>query len=374
MKFYEKYYNNNYDELITYYPRFYRDVFEMVEILKAHGRIMDGIEGNIGQTYFNGFIDYADEVTISKLEVFLGIGLDRNRTLEERRRIVKSYFVGSGKISASKIIQMIAVYTDSPVSCKLEPFDDGGNNRLYIEILNGEEETICTKDILAILSKRIPAHLLFCLASRWIVEIPVPVYSRSGLRMTGEFYPRYNVLPFLLDGKALLDGTYCLNGYLTGETLDFYPVMLRMIAGADWCTSATGTVGAQLLFRPEILLELKNDAALRIWGAACTKAQTKSRFYLQGNVNAGTQTSSQLTTQGELKEDISTSALPHAILGADATLSQEGALCMGATVGEGCVGEAGGTLTVEKDLWLLDGSVMLDGSRLLDAEIYKEEI
>ncbi len=372
MKFYEKYYNNNYDELITYYPRFYRDVFEMVEILKAHGRIMDGIEGNIGQTYFNGFIDYADEVTISKLEVFLGIGLDRNRTLEERRRIVKSYFVGSGKISASKIIQMIAVYTDSPVSCKLEPFDDGGNNRLYIEILNGEEETICTKDILAILSKRIPAHLLFCLASRWIVEIPVPVYSRSGLRMTGEFYPRYNVLPFLLDGKALLDGTYCLNGYLTGETLDFYPVMLRMIAGADWCTSATGTVRAQLLFRPEIPIEIKNDAALRIWGAARAKTQAINRFFLYGSVHKKIQNGSQLVMQGIVKEHMDTEASPQFIAETEVEIAQESALQAEGFVD--CGVKTDGTLIVEKDLWRLDGSVMLDGSRILDAEIYEEKI
>lgn len=99
MKFYDKYYTSNYEELITYYPRFYRDVFEMVEILKAHGRIADGMEDNIEQAYLNGFIDYADEATIAKLERFLEIGLNRNRTLEERRRLVKSYFVGFGNLT-----------------------------------------------------------------------------------------------------------------------------------------------------------------------------------------------------------------------------------------------------------------------------------
>ena len=57
MKFYEKYYASNYEELITYYPRFYRDVFEMVEILKAYGRIADNLENNIEQIFFNSFID-----------------------------------------------------------------------------------------------------------------------------------------------------------------------------------------------------------------------------------------------------------------------------------------------------------------------------
>ena len=372
MKFYEKYYKNNYDELITYYPQFYRDVFEMVEILKAHGRIMDGIEENIGQAYFNGFIDYADEVTISKLEVFLGISLDRNRTLEERRRIVKSYFVGSGKISASKIIQMIAVYTDSPVSCKLECFDDEGNNRLYIEIESNEKESICAKDIFAVLSKRIPAHLVFCLASRLMVEIRIPVEIQAKLRMTGIFYPRRNVVPNLLDGTTFLDGAYCLDGSISGQGIDFYPVVLRIIASAEWRTERAGTAVASLLFRPEILLELKNDAALRIWGAACAKTQAINRFFLYGSVHKKIQNGSQLVMQGTVKEHMDTEALPQFIAETEVEIAQESALQAEGFVE--CEVKTDGTLIVEKDLWRLDGSVMLDGSRILDAEIYEEKI
>ena len=70
LKFYNRYYQNSYEELITYYPRFYRNVFEMVEILKAYGRIADDLENNIEQIFFNSFIDYADERIIEKFEVF----------------------------------------------------------------------------------------------------------------------------------------------------------------------------------------------------------------------------------------------------------------------------------------------------------------
>lgn len=372
MKFYEKYYANNYDELITYYPRFYRDVFEMVEILKAYGRIADGMEENIEQTYRNGFLDYANEATISKLENFLKIGQNKNRTLEERRRLVKSYFVGAGKMSASAIFQIIAVYTDSPVICELKPFDDKGNNRLYIEIQNSEEKTIYTKDIFAILSKRIPAHLLFCFASRLTIEIPIPVNVESGLRMISEFFPRYNVLPFLLDGKTRLDGTYYLNGYLSGETLDFYPVVLQIRAETDWRKGAAGTVQTQLCFRPWVQMNMQNDADLKLWSAVCVKAQTASRFFLQGSADAGTQTSSQLTMQGTAEERMDADALPQLIADVELEILQESALQMRTSVGENC--KVDGSLVVEKDLWRLDGSVMLDGSRLLDAEIYTEEI
>ena len=34
LNLYNRYYQNNYEELITYYPLFYREIYEMKEILK----------------------------------------------------------------------------------------------------------------------------------------------------------------------------------------------------------------------------------------------------------------------------------------------------------------------------------------------------
>lgn len=146
---------------MTYYPRFYRDVFEMVEILKAHGRILDGVEGDIEQAYLNGFIDHADESTIEKLERFLDIGLNRSHTLEERRRLVKSYFVGFGKISASLIRKMVGVYTDSPVDCRFEPFDEEKNNALYVRVYQDDH----IDEIITMISRKIPAHINFVMVN-----------------------------------------------------------------------------------------------------------------------------------------------------------------------------------------------------------------
>lgn len=143
MKFYDKYYENNFEELITYYPRFYRDVFEMVEILKAHGGIADELEANIEQTYLNSFIDYADEDTIEQLEKFLNIGLNKSRTLEERRRLVKSYFVGFGKVSASMLAEMIKSYTGASVDIKFEPFDEEATT-CFISISREATSRRCT--------------------------------------------------------------------------------------------------------------------------------------------------------------------------------------------------------------------------------------
>ncbi len=161
MKFYDKYFASNYDELITYYPRFYRDVYEMTEILKAHGRIADELEANIEQTFFNASIDYADEATITRLENFLNIYSTKGRTLEERKRFLKSFLIGFGKISASLICQMISAYTNAPVSCRFEPFDDEGNNLFYIDFQRASNETIYMSDILTLLARKLPAHIKY---------------------------------------------------------------------------------------------------------------------------------------------------------------------------------------------------------------------
>lgn len=178
MKFYDKYYENNFEELITYYPRFYRDVFEMVEILKAHGGIADELEANIEQTYLNSFIDYADEDTIEQLEKFLNIGLNKSRTLEERRRLVKSYFVGFGKVSASMLAEMIQSYTGASVDIKFEPFDEEGNNMLYINFRRGDEPTLYMSDINLLLGKKIPAHIQYQAAVTYHFPVGVGVRRR----------------------------------------------------------------------------------------------------------------------------------------------------------------------------------------------------
>ncbi len=211
-------------------------------------------------------------------------------------------------------------------------------------------------------------------AVHYIFNYTVEQQVRYGtkLRMEGVFYPRRNTPPFFLDGTVRLDGTYTLSGYLSGHSEDFYPVLLAVWSGVDWRTRSAGTAVASLLFRPEILLELTNDAALRVWGAALAKTQTISRLYLQGNVNAGAQTSSQLTTQGAAEEHMDASASAQNIAETEIEIIQESMLWVEG--GVDCGVKTEGTLVVEKDLWMLDGSVMLDGSRILDAEIYEEKI
>lgn len=249
MKFYNKYYGNNYEELITYYPRFYRDVFEMVEILKAHGRIADELEGNIEQVYLNNFIDYADEETIEKLEKFLAIGLNKSRTLEERRRFVKSYFVGFGKVSASMLVEMIQSYTGASVECYFEPFDDERNNMLYINFQRGEEPTLYMSDINLLLGKKIPAHIKWQAAVTYRFPVGVGVRRRHykygydlcgtkpDIAMLGAIFNRATVVQAKASNYTVTHHQTAETDELTGTLLDISTIgsllAVSSVVGAD---------------------------------------------------------------------------------------------------------------------------------------------
>lgn len=157
---YEKAWACNYDELITYYPLFYRGVKEMDAILRAHGKLADGLEADIERVFGNQFIDTMDEAAIGHMEKFLNIGLNASRTLEERKRIIKPYFAGLGKVSASAIEAMIKSYSGAEVKSRLEAYDDAGNQALFIDIARGEKESFYMDDILKFLNMKMPAHIL----------------------------------------------------------------------------------------------------------------------------------------------------------------------------------------------------------------------
>lgn len=150
MKFYEKYYAGSYEELITYYPRLYRDVYEMVEILKAQGRIADALEDDIEQTYLNNFILTADLATVKIWEGILGIIHEGELTLEQRRQVVIGRLGGYGHIGEPEIRDVIAHYTENAVAV------DFALGVIYIVI---EGEIFDEANLLYTLLHRIPAHL-----------------------------------------------------------------------------------------------------------------------------------------------------------------------------------------------------------------------
>lgn len=159
--FYNNGFENSYEELSSYYPAFYRNVLEMKAILEAEGRLLDGCLGAADAMLNNAFVMTANEAMITRLEAFLGIETDKNRSLEERRSLVYSFYIGSGKLSASKLKSVLRSYTSSDISISLERTDAEGNNTLVIIISREGTEKVSVNygELEAALQKMIPAHI-----------------------------------------------------------------------------------------------------------------------------------------------------------------------------------------------------------------------
>lgn len=134
--------------------------------------------------------------------------------------------------------------------------------------------------------------------------------------MLSEFYPRNNLQWLLLDGTWNLNGDYTLSGYKAGALADFYPVYVTY-------ASACGMDGIV-------------ENRLQVVG--------EYQEYLRAET-----VSTELLAETGINEKYSERF--HSVSESRAEILSEG------------------RLRVEVDLWHLDGTVALDGSRSLKSEI-----
>lgn len=162
-------YNNNYEELKTFLPVFYDDVFEMQVILWVTGGELDKAEDGLNRVLLNNFIMDADDKAISRLERFLYLQVDKTRPLDERKRLLASFFVGFGKMSATKLKEIVFSFTNAAS----EVFFREGV--ISIEIERGSAPSLYLIDVNTIISRRIPAHLPFILVVKYTVLAEIGV-------------------------------------------------------------------------------------------------------------------------------------------------------------------------------------------------------
>lgn len=143
-------YANNFQELCAAMPLFYLEVFEMRAILRAQGRLLDGVCGEVEKLVDVNFILTADEATIQMWEKALKIIYKSKLTLDQRKRVIIGYIIGLGHIGEKEIRDIIGQYTPNHV--------DFDFLRGTITILV-EGEIFDEENLLETLLRRIPAHL-----------------------------------------------------------------------------------------------------------------------------------------------------------------------------------------------------------------------
>ena len=225
MQLYENAFPSTYEEIKTWYPVWYRDVFEMDALWQVFGGQMDKIQADIIQMVNNNFIDFADADTITRLENFLSIVHPFPRSLAERRAVLRGFVLGLGHIGRQTIIELISLFTSGEIDVA---FSRPG--RITVTVTHDFGDMFRASDIFMILGHRIPAHLALD-----IIDLPQPVrvQNRNQFVFRDLLMVRFRIVNrtariITLNGERLLDGTWLLDSGTHGIRFVDFNVKARI--------------------------------------------------------------------------------------------------------------------------------------------------
>ena len=302
-------------DLAGYVPEFLREVREFRQLYGAHESELKRLHGKMDELWKDSLIPSATIQGIKRFEHMTGLKPYPGDTLEERRSAVSLKWNQQLPYTIPRLKERLELAV-GPAGYEL--WVRGNAYELELWILDQPYRVL--QDLRDMTRQMIPANLVFIFAGLYPTKIPVETAAAARLELISDFYARYNREFLYLDGSWPLDGVYLLNGYKEIKGLDLYPV--KMAARGEWHTSVTSAWQAGYRSHTEALPETETE--LQITGAAVGQA-------------AG---------EGRLRLAWEQSAEP----------------------------EVGCQLRVEHNLWYLDGSVLLDGSSFLDAEIFEYDL
>lgn len=159
MKFFGNAPDNWYEEIKSYFPKWYADIAEMDALWRVWGVFLDKLQNDIQNVLDNYFITSCDEDTIAFWEDFIGVHMASSVSIEQRRRILMTLFSGFGKCSRSKIQQLLRKFTGTEADVELIRIDDEGNSALKVRIDIQNSENWNPVDVDMVLDRVAPAHL-----------------------------------------------------------------------------------------------------------------------------------------------------------------------------------------------------------------------
>lgn len=301
-------------DLTRYLPGFLRDVEELSQTAKAEEAEAGRLYGKMDQAWNTGFIRTADLQGIKRWESLLGIKPYSGDALEERRAAVLSRWNQQLPYSLARLKERL----DASVGRSNYELDVRHN--LYeLELALIDQAYRIMRETHDMTKAMIPANLLLISVGKFPVEIPADIRYAGRLELRSEYHARYNRRLLILDGTWTIDGTYKLNGYRELTDIDLYPLSLTVRGGCNAAPDTSSEVSCRSGI--EVAAEMESTAAISDSVLSVTATESGSR--MGSEVTAG----------------------PRMDL----------------------------VLTAEKDLWHLDGSYIMDGTKLLDAQIIRYE-
>ena len=358
-------------ELIQYLPEFLQEITEYQQLFRAENPEFALLYEMADALLNNGFIKTADLQGLKRWEKLLGTST-AGQDMEERRAAVL------GKWNRSLPYTITRLYEYLDILAERTAYHIGLFPSEYrLELITEDLPAGTLRAMRDLVQVMLPANLLFLLTDRIPGAAAVLLEVQARMRITGAFWPRSNLPRHLLDGATRLDGRYPLNGYLSGQSLDFYPLELQVAGAVVW--RPTGAGGEAGDAAAEILLQFLSQARQPVdsgmdfgaWWGATLALRPAGQLHLSGAAEASPEAGAAAEVRGEAAEVISSGRAGMAVKGeADAGIlpAVTAQILSSAGSAEAAKSEAG--LIVEKAWGTLDGNGQLDGSRLLNAARY----
>lgn len=308
-------------ELLGWMPQVYGNAYVLLWLLEVIGTELEEMEG-WSKDLEHQVVPQTATWSLPYWEERYQVPVNPEAPLEKRRADVLLRMWQRAPINPYKLEEMLTSMTGLPA--KVE--ENTGKNHFTVRFegyTGAEGYYLATEE----LDRLKPAHLIYTIQYLHDFLIQAQVDYDVGMIVTTELIARgkenLGYTKQLLDGSRLLDGSWRLNGYQqAGETTDLYE------AACSWNT--------------ELQFQKVSIAAKQI-----------HQVFLQQSIRTG----SRMNLSG---------SVPQSVQAVTPSVTVQAA----ATCKTGYMAE----IEVRKNLWRLDGTVRLDGSRMLNAEQYGMEL
>lgn len=245
-------------------------------------------------------------------EIKWGLPVRSHLSYEERRRLICQRRDLRAPMTPYRMEELIKTVTpfqvyvtdihDRGLAVK-SPLMDLSNPNQFKIMLEGEGNADIGK-IREFVDKIKQSHTVYGLLYLENAHFEVPVRHSERIHFRTSFYPRFNLPQLKLDGKWKLNGGRKLSGYDSQETVDLYPVAVRLRSGAKVAVKETPRI--HLLADVRVPEDIRSRAGLRIRNGVDCQADTGQQVRIPTEAEETVEENPHLHVRANVKEEAQT--------------------------------------------------------------------
>jgi len=215
--------------IISYYPPIIKNIKEIQEIAKSEDIEFLKLKQASKDVGNNMFVLTASLSGVIRFENMLNIVPDKNQSLEERRANILAR-INNKKISLNKLREILLGYAQ--IAFKIDYYNEDLGIILY-------EDTNSLQIMSKLADEILPLNIFYYFVFH-LSNINAIICTCSNLMLKSEFHIRDNET-LVNDGSYKMDGTYYMNGYITDQSHDFYPLQINIMG--EVCSKLSNETG-----------------------------------------------------------------------------------------------------------------------------------